>query len=324
LLSVPPLTNLIALFQDEQTGTNMERPGFQRALARMVESGALLVAVSMDRLSRSVSDWTYLLDTYFGSKGKHEFLAFDIAGINPKTANGRTLLYMRAAMAECEALQTQERTQASMDKLRRDGVRVGGVPYGKAYSNQLDEHGRRVVVDVPEQIATIGRIRELYTSGASLKSIPATLEREKRPSPKGKEWNAQTVRCILRREGLLTIKQWDRSEANRDTSAVTKRISELRAENLSFKEIGARLTAEKLLPPIGAKWHAQTVVRTWATVATFDQEKAIELAVGLYRSGYSLRKIGQELTLRGITPQRGGMWHGAQVRQLLLLAKISA
>jgi hypothetical protein len=192
--------------------------------------------------------------TYFGAKGNHEFLAFDIAGINPKTANGRTLLYMRAAMAECEALQTQERTQASMDKLRRDGVRVGGVPYGKAYSSQLDEHGRRIVVDVPEQIAAIARIRELYTSGASLKSIPGILQRENRPSPKGKDWNAQTVRCILRREGLITIKHWDRTDASRDTSVVTRRISELRAEKLSFKEIGARLTKEKLLPPIGAKW----------------------------------------------------------------------
>ena len=316
--------NLIALFQDEQTGTDMERPGFQRALSRMVETGAMLVAINMDRISRSVRDWTYLLDTYFGPKGKHEFLTFDLAGINPKTASGRTLLFMRAALAQGEVEQTRERTQASVDKLRRDGVRFGAVPYGKAYSRQLDEHGRRIIVDVPEQIATIARIRELFTAGASLKSIPAVLQKENRPSPKGNAWTAQTVRCILRREGLITIKHWDRQEANRDTSAVAKRISELRAANLTFKEIGARLTAEKLLPPIGAKWHAQTVVRTWATVATFDQDKAIELAVGLYRSGYSLRKIGQELTLRGITPQRGGIWHAAQVRQLLILAKISA
>ena len=35
-------------------------------------------------------------------------------------------------------------------------------------------------------------------------------------------------------------------------------------------------------------------------------------------------KIGEELTLRGLTPQRGGVWHSAQVRQLLLMAKIGA
>ena len=31
-----------------------------------------------------------------------------------------------------------------------------------------------------------------------------------------------------------------------------------------------------------------------------------------------------EATLRGLTPQRAGVWHSAQVRQLLLLAKIGA
>jgi hypothetical protein len=48
----------------------------------------------------------------------------------------------------------------------------------------------------------------------------------------------------------------------------------------------------------------------------------MEMAVGLYRANYSLRKIGEELTLRGLTPQRGGVWHAAQIRQLLLMAKI--
>jgi hypothetical protein len=50
----------------------------------------------------------------------------------------------------------------------------------------------------------------------------------------------------------------------------------------------------------------------------------MEIAVGLHKANYSLRKIGEELTLRGLTPQRGGVWHSAQVRQLLLMAKISA
>lgn len=51
--------------------------------------------------------------------------------------------------------------------------------------------------------------------------------------------------------------------------------------------------------------------------------KTIEIAVGLYRANYSLRRIGDDLTLRGLTPQRGGVWHGSQVRQLVLMAKPS-
>jgi hypothetical protein len=102
------------------------------------------------------------------------------------------------------------------------------------------------------------------------------------------------------------------------------RIAELRARHMNFSEIGAQLTKEKLMPPLGSRWHAQTVARTWNTASTYDPQKATEIAVGLYRANYILRRIAEELTLRGLTPQRGGAWHGAQVRQLLLMAKLSA
>ena len=316
--------NLIAIFADDHTGRNIERPGFQAALARMVDTDSILMAVSMDRISRNVGDWTYLLDTYFGKGTKYKLLAFDCAGMDPRTATGRMLLMMRAVMAQGEIDSTSERTQVAMDHLKAQGVSCGGLPYGKAYSKQLDDHGRRVVVEVPEQMQTLKCITELHHAGKGIKTITDLLEKEQHPSPKGKGWNRATVRKILQRTGLLTLKQFDRAGAIRDTDTVSKRIAELRNRHLSFSEIGAQLTKENLMPPIGSKWHAQTVARTWETATTYDPQKTVEIAVGLYRANYSLRKIGDELALRGLTPQRGGAWHAAQVRQLLLMAKIGA
>jgi len=316
--------NLIAIYADDHTGRTLERPGFQAALARMVETDAILMSVSMDRSSRSVGDWTYLLDTYFGKGRTYKMLAFDCAGMDPRTATGRMLLMMRAVMAQGEIDSTSERTQVAMDHLKAQGIPCGGLPYGKVYSKQLDEHGRRVVVEVPEQIETLGYIRQLHQQGKGIKTITDILEKEGRPSPKGKGWNRAIVRRILQREGLLTVKHFDRTGAIRDTDKVSKRIAELRARHLSYSEIGAQLTRENLMPPVGSKWHAQTVAQTWNTTTTYDHQKAIEIAVGLYRANYSLRRIGEELALRGLTPQRGGVWHAAQVRQLLLLAKIGA
>ena len=316
--------NLVAIYADDHTGRNMDRPGFQTALARMVETDSILMSVSMDRISRNVGDWTYLLDQYFGKGTKYKLLAFDCAGMDPRTATGRMLLMMRAVMAQGEIDSTSERTQVAMDHLKAQGIPCGGLPYGKAYSKQLDEHGRRVVVDVPAQLETVKRIKQLYQEGLGIKTITDLLEKEKRPSPKGNEWNRAVVRRILQREGLLTVKQWDRSNAVRDQNIVAKRIAELRAQHLSFKEIGAQLTKEKLMPPVGSSWHAQTVVNAWDTAATYDPQRAIEIAVGLHKANYSLRKIAEELTLRGLTPKRGGVWHSAQVQQLLLLAKLSA
>ena len=316
--------NLVAIYADDHTGRNLERPGFQAALARMVETDSLLMSVSMDRISRSVGDWTYLLDKYFGKGAKHKLLAFDCAGMDPRTATGRMLLMMRAVMAQGEIDSTSERTQVAMDHLKAQGIPCGGLPYGKVYSKQLDEHGRRVVVEVPEQLETLKYIRQLHQEGKGIKTITDILEREKRPSFKNRGWNRATVRNILLREGLLSIKQFDRTGAIRDTDKVSKRIAELRAKHLSFSEIGAQLTKENLMPPIGSKWHAQTVAQTWNTTTTYDSQKTIEIAVGLYRANYSLRKIGEELALRGLTPQRGGAWHAAQVRQLLLMAKVGS
>ena len=316
--------NLVAIYADDHTGRNLERPGFQAALARMVETDSLLMSVSMDRISRNVGDWTYLLDKYFGKGAHHKLLAFDCAGMDPRTATGRMLLMMRAVMAQGEIDSTSERTQVAMDHLKAQGIPCGGLPYGKVYAKQIDEHGRRVVVEVPEQMETLKYIRKLHQEGKGIKTITDILEREERPSFKNRGWNRTIVRNILVREGLLSIKQFDRTGAIRDTDQVSKRIAELRAKHLSFSEIGAQLTKENLMPPIGSKWHAQTVAQTWNTTTTYDSQKTIEIAVGLYRANYSLRKIGEELALRGLTPQRGGAWHAAQVRQLLLMAKVGS
>lgn len=313
--------NLLGIYQDEWTGKELARPGLQAALSHMVHAGALLMAVSLCRISRSVGDWHYLLDTYFGRMAKFKFLAFDVAGVDAKTAAGETLIYFRAVMAQGEVSQTSERTLHAMRALKEKGIPCGGLPYGKEYSDRLDAEGRRIVVENPAKLATVARVRELHGEGKGIKTIADILVAEGRPPPK-KSWSCEAVRRILTREGLYSRKHWDRTGAVRDQDTVMKRIAELRAQNLSYKEIGKRLTSEKLMPDVGSLWHHQTVKDYWQSASTYDQSKAMELAVGYRRANYSLRKIAQELTLRGLTPRRGGTWHPNQVRELLLLAQI--
>jgi DNA invertase Pin-like site-specific DNA recombinase len=313
--------NLLDIYQDEWTGKELGRPGLQAALAHMVQTDAMLMSVSLCRISRSVGDWHYLLDTYFGRIAKFKFLAFDVAGVDAKTAAGETLIYFRAVMAQGEVSQTSERTLHAMRALKAKGIACGALPYGKEYSDQLDTDGRRVVVENPAKMATLALIRRLHVEGKGIKTISDILTNEGRPPPK-KSWSCEAVRRILSREGLYSRNHWDRAGAIRDQDAVMRRIAELRALNLSYKEIGKRLTTEKLMPDVGSLWHHQTVKDYWHSASTYDQDKAMELAVGYRRANYSLRKIAQELTLRGLTPRRGGTWHPNQVRELLLLAQI--
>jgi site-specific DNA recombinase len=312
---------LLEIYQDEWTGKELQRPGLQAALSRVVQADAILMSVSLCRISRSVGDWHYLLDAYFGRSARFRFLAFDVAGVDAKTAAGETLIYFRAVMAQGEVSQTSERTLHAMRALKARGIPCGGLPYGKEYSNRLDGEGRRVVVENPGKMATIARVRELHGQGKGIKTIADLLAAEGRPPPK-KSWSCEAVRRILTREGLYSRRHWDRSGAIRDQDQVMRRIAELRALNLNYKEIGKRLTAEKLMPDVGSMWHHQTVKDYWQSASTYDQNKAMELAVGYRRANYSLRKIAEELTLRGLTPKRGGTWHPNQVRELLLLAQI--
>jgi len=313
--------NLLDIYQDEWTGKELGRPGLQAALARVVQADAMLMSVSLCRISRSVGDWHSLLDTYFGRTAKFKFLAFDVAGVDAKTAAGETLIYFRAVMAQGEVSQTSERTLHAMRALKAKGVACGALPYGKEYSDRLDAEGRRVVVENPAKKATLARVRELHAEGKGIKTITDLLIAEGRPPPKT-AWSTTSVRAILVREGLYSRRQWDRTGAVRDQDQVLKRIAELRAMNLSYKEIGKRLTAERLMPDVGSMWHPQTVKDRWEAASSYDQDKAMELAVGYRRANYSLRKIAGELTLRGLTPKRGGTWHPNQVRELLLLAQI--
>jgi len=313
--------NLLDIYQDEWTGKELQRPGLQAALARMVQTDAMLMSVSLCRISRSVGDWSYLLATYFGRLAKFKFLAFDVAGVDAKTAAGETLIYFRAVMAQGEVSQTSERTLHAMRALKAKGVACGSLPYGKEYSDRLDAEGRRVVVENPAKMATLDRVRALHAEGKGIKTISDILVAEGRPPPK-KCWSCDAVRRILLREGLYSRKHWDRSGAVRDQDQVMKRIAELRAMNLTYQEIGKQLTAEKLMPDVGSMWHHQTVKDRWESASTYDQDKAMELAVGYRRANYSLRKIAEELTVRGLTPKRGGTWHPNQIRELLLLAQI--
>ena len=315
--------NLLDIYQDEWTGKEIARPGLQAALSQMVQTDAMLMSVSLCRISRSVGDWHYLLDRYFGRNAKYKFLAFDVAGVDGKTAAGETLIYFRAVMAQGEVSQTSERTTHAMRALKAKGIACGALPYGKEYSDRLDAEGRRVVVENSGKMATIARVRELHSQGKGIKTISDILVAEGRPPPKS-AWSTEAVRRILTREGLYSRKQWDRSGSVRDQDQVMKRIAELRAMNLSYKEIGKHLTTEKLMPDVGSMWHHQTVKDRWESASSYKQDEAMELAVGFRRAHYSLRKIGEELTLRGLTPKRGGTWHPQQIRELLLLAQIPA
>lgn len=315
--------DLIAIYQDDSTGFDMNRPGLHSAFDHIKRAEAIFISIALDRLSRNIIDIEYIMDTYFGVGCPYQVHLMDCAGIDAKTRDGRMMLRFKALMAQHQVETIRDRTQQGVRYAMKQGATVGRLPYGKAYSRQIDAEGRRIVVEVPEQIATIARIKELHAQGMKPAQIAKLLQSENRPTASKAQWTGETVRRILQREGVITIKALDRSDHIRDPQKALERIKDMRSKGLSLREIGRTLSDEKIAPPRGRRWYAGTVADILSKNIISDKVKAIRLAAKLRDSGMSLRKIGEQLMLNSIAPPKGGYWHAEQVNKLLKEGQIA-
>ena len=172
----------------------LDRPGLASVLAMLDDGRAdgLLVA-KLDRLTRSLADWSALIDRYFGrSDGPSPMSVAE--SIDTRSAAGRMVLNLMMTIAQWERETIVERTTDALQHKRRKNERTGGVPWGK----RLDEDGVRLHV-VPEEVAIIAEMRKRYVEdGWTYQEIADDLTargvRTKTGVPK---WAANTVRRIL-------------------------------------------------------------------------------------------------------------------------------
>jgi DNA invertase Pin-like site-specific DNA recombinase len=105
---------LVAEHQDIASGKDDRRPGFQAALIRCCQLGAVLVAARLDRITRRAHTLSQLLED----------------GVSIRTADmpGADDLMMRvyAAMAQKERELISERTRAALAAARARGAVLGG------------------------------------------------------------------------------------------------------------------------------------------------------------------------------------------------------
>jgi DNA invertase Pin-like site-specific DNA recombinase len=173
-----------------ESGSNLDRPALTRALAALDarEADGLVVA-KLDRLTRSLRDWTALITGYFGpgaTAGKGLWSVAD--SIDTTTAGGRMVINILLTIAQWEREQIAERTAAGLGWLRKQGLRAGTVPRGM----QLAEDGKTLVPD-ERDVCDLARIKELYDGGMSARQIAREVQRPDRP------WNKTTILRSMRR-----------------------------------------------------------------------------------------------------------------------------
>jgi Enterobacteriaceae phage serine recombinase len=109
------------VFEDRISGAEFDRAGLDQALAAL-EPGSVLVVWKLDRLGRSMLETVKIvLDLDRRGIGFRSLTeSFDT-----KTALGRGVLALLAAVAEDERDRLRERTRAGMQAARRNGRHVG-------------------------------------------------------------------------------------------------------------------------------------------------------------------------------------------------------
>lgn len=185
---------LAAVFEDAISGKRADnRPGLHDALNAVRKNGGALVVYSLSRLARSTKDALSISEQL--EKSNADLVSLS-EKIDTTSAAGRMVFRMLAVLSEFEREQIGERTSAAMQYKRRNGERVGGIPYGY----QLAADGVNLEACEREQNA-VAIIRELRAAGLTFRNIQSELARRNVPSRSGNAWRIATLHQIIKTEG---------------------------------------------------------------------------------------------------------------------------
>ena len=191
---------LIDTFLDEGvSGKTVDRTGLRQALKRLSTTGVDGVVITkLDRLSRSVRDWCDLMET-FDRKSKVLISVYD--SIDTSTASGRMIANMFATIAQWERETIAERTQASMNYLRKQGRRIGRfAPYGF----QVDPDDQTQLIPCLRETDILAKIRSYSTTGLGATKIANQLNEDGYTNRSGKAWTRSAVWKIVKRQEQIS------------------------------------------------------------------------------------------------------------------------
>lgn len=181
--------SLIGEFVEVESGKRADRPELAKALIACRLQGATLIVAKLDRLSRSVSFISSLIDANV------DFRAVDMPEAN------RLVLHIMAAMAQHEREMIAQRTRAALQQAKAQGKRLGNpnlrAPAGvhalgtAAIKNRADR-------DAADRVEII---RAIQAEGIhqSMNAIAGELNRRGITTPRGGKWQATTVSRVLAR-----------------------------------------------------------------------------------------------------------------------------
>jgi site-specific DNA recombinase len=188
-------TNLLDIIVDGgESAKSLQRPGMTRLLAmvdaRQVEA---VIVAKLDRLTRSVKDLCELLERFERRRGAD--LGCRIARYRFCRGPSGNQHHDRGDQWEREAI--GERTRDALSHKRRNGERVGNLPYGY----RLAEDRLHLQADAAEQ-AVLARVGELR-AGHTLRQIASRLNEQGLRTRRGSPWRLESVARVVNCSSLI-------------------------------------------------------------------------------------------------------------------------
>jgi DNA invertase Pin-like site-specific DNA recombinase len=202
---------IVAEFTEVESGRRSDRPELAKALAAARLHRCPVVVSKVDRLTRSVSFLSKLLDA-----GVDVRFA-DLPQI--EGATGRFMLHQMASVAELEAGMISTRTKAALAAAKARGKALGGprirqsdgkpVTISRAAQKAGAVANRMRAIDRAADLAPT--IKQIQDGGATtLKGIAAGLDAAGIPTPRGRgDWSPtqvkRTLDALSDAEGLVSV-----------------------------------------------------------------------------------------------------------------------
>jgi DNA invertase Pin-like site-specific DNA recombinase len=180
----------VAELTEIESGRKKDRPILREALRLCRAYNAILLIASLDRLARSVTLISGLMEA--GT----EFVAIDFPEAN------RFTLHILAAVAEYELKLMSERLKAAFAAAKARGVKLGEhLREYRAYDPESLRAARAAQLDLATRraMALAPLLAQLRDGGMSINAIARELTRMEIETPrKGLKWRSDTIRHLFR------------------------------------------------------------------------------------------------------------------------------
>lgn len=173
--------DIIASFQEIESGKRDARPQMMKALALCRQKKAVLIIAKLDRLSRNMAFIANLMES------RAEFIACDMPEANKLT------LHIMAAMAQHEREATSQRTKEALQAAKARGQKLGGIR-----ANSADLHHASVEQAREFRAEIIPTVQVMKARGLTLAEIADQLNERNIKTCKNRAWHASTVCRLLK------------------------------------------------------------------------------------------------------------------------------